>query len=402
MILRAFRPMMAFLLILLLAVHGAVPQASAYVFNRTVSASGGCPQPDRQHFDASTRIDRRWSTSFSTSVQNVFTQDTTPIGRITEIHTAIENSFAVWAGVGTALNSTSFDFLQQTVSSDCDSFDGLNMICFNDEPGAFATGVLAFTRNNVADRLPYSAGAKSAVFVGQILDSDILFRPGDSSSTFATRNALPQNPGRYDLESVLTHEIGHMLGFSHSSVVRAMMYPFAPPRGTFTGTRCPSPPGAPCDLPLADDDRAGLRVLYPNPSDPNVGVISGRVLPANPISNLSAPQPVPGPPTGIFGAHVVALDAQTGAVVAGTVGGWSCNAANPQPVSFDGTYVIGGLPVNRNYKLYVEPLDDPTRAVHIELALRGICGSNPAICSVPKDSSNNPVVNTNFVTTVKP
>ena len=113
----------------------------------------------------------------------------------------------------------------------------------------------------------------------------------------------------FDMESILTHEMGHALGFSHSAVWSAMMFPFAPTVGTFSGIR-PSQ-GQP-DAPLGEDDRTGLRVLYPDPSDTlHVGAIRGHILNANPLSLPASPRGV----TGVFGSHVVAVDAATGAGV---------------------------------------------------------------------------------------
>ncbi len=90
------------------------------------------------------------------------------------------------------------------------------------------------------------------------------FNPSGSMGTFATPAALASTPTAYDFESLMIHELGHTLGFSHSAVLAAMMYPFAPAPGTFSGTRpTPQQPGAP----LGEDDRTGLRVLYPDPSD---------------------------------------------------------------------------------------------------------------------------------------
>jgi len=74
-------------------------------------------------------------------------------------------------------------------------------------------------------------------------------------------------------------------------------------------------------------------------------------VPANPLSLPAAPPGV----TGIFLAHVVAIDSSSGAVVAGSLGGWSCQA--PGPSQFDGSYEIDGLAVGRSYNLYVEPLN---------------------------------------------
>jgi hypothetical protein len=50
------------------------------------------------------------------------------------------------------------------------------------------------------------------------------------------------------------------------------------------------------------------------------------------------------------GAHLVAVDADTGGVIAGTLAGWSCDPANA-PTHFDGSFDIERLPVGRNYNL---------------------------------------------------
>jgi hypothetical protein len=54
--------------------------------------------------------------------------------------------------------------------------------------------------------------------------------------------------------------------------------------------------------------------------------------------------------TGIFGTEVVALDAETGAVGAATLGGWTCDPANP-PAVFDGSFRLERLPGPRSYKI---------------------------------------------------
>src|SRR6267142_5501793 len=49
--------------------------------------------------------------------------------------------------------------------------------------------------------------------------------------------------------------------------------------------------------PLADDDRTGLRILYPDSKDVvHIGSIQGRILPANPLSLPTSPPHV----TGLF------------------------------------------------------------------------------------------------------
>ncbi|MBI1750813.1 MAG: matrixin family metalloprotease [Acidobacteria bacterium] len=381
------------------------PSAEAYVLNRNIqgAAPGSCPVPQR--FAATTPgiVDRRWSTSLSVSPQTVFTDVSgiiPPETPVQQIDRAIRNSFDVWTSVGTSLTPASLGaaLTQISTQSACNFSDGLNSICFNQSDPAFTTGVLAFTRVNSWDALGFVLGTNPpTTIIGEIVDADIYFRT-DGALTFATREALAAHQNSFDLESVMIHELGHWFGFSHSAVLRAMMYPFAPPQGTFTGgVRCPTP-NTGCDLPLADDDRAGLRVLYPNPADPNVGTISGFILPANPSMSLAGlPSPAPGRSvTGIFGAHVVAVDAATGAVVAGTFGGWSCNPAN-LPSQFDGFYKIEGLPVGRSYKIFVEPLDSPTDASDIQNAIDALCWQ-----VAKNDVCTPPAVNTNFTTKIKP
>jgi hypothetical protein len=305
--------------------------------------------------------------------------------------------------VGTSLNAASYQNLIRIttpVGNDCTASDGLNTICFA-QSASFGSGVLAFATSITSDILGETFGPKQSQFIGQILDSDILFNP---ASNFATPTALPGNQTAFDLESVLIHELGHFFGFSHSGVMRAMMFPFAPRQGQFLGDR---PTQQVPDGPLSEDDRAGLRVIYPNPADPNKGSISGRILPANPISLVLADQPTPGPMTGIHGAHVVAVDADTGAVIAGTLGGWSCDP-NAPPTQFDGTYIIEGLPVGtaqnpRRYKVFAEPFDSPVVDSNIRGALVDLCRSDvPTPCTVPRNSQNQATVNTRFVTKVKP
>ncbi len=374
------------------------PSAHAYVLNRTIPASpGGCPQLNRMPSTTSS-VDRRWNPTLNA---NILTTSSLSL-RIDEVENIVRASFDVWTSVGTSLQPNSLASLVRISSpgpNDCSSQDGRNSICFA-QSASFSTGVLAFTTSVTSDIVPENFGPKTSSFFGQILDSDILFNPGE---TFATPTAL--NSSAYDMESVLIHELGHFFGFSHSGVLRAMMYPFAPFKGAFTGDR-PSP--ATPSGPLADDDRAGLRVLYPNSADPNVGTISGFILPANPLSLTILTPPAPNRPfTGVFGTHVVAVDADTGAVVAGTLGGWSCDPAD-LPVRFDGFYKIEGLPVSRNYKIFVEPLDGPTDNGDIRIALFDLCRNDvPKPCTLqtevlPNDISPSPIIHKNFTTKIKP
>ena len=315
------------------------PPAEAYLIDTTIPQAGGCPAFDRWNLSVASPLDRRWSTSLPLGPPTLVTVATLgTAAQLSEIEQVITDSFGAWSGVtGTTFNATTFPGLiapltRVTAASSCSNdaesnVDGLNTICFNQSSMGFSSGVLAFTRVITANAPGVSVGTSGpAAFAGQILDADTLFRP-DGQATFATPAALASSPGAYDLESLLAHEIGHWFGFDHSAVWRALMFPFAPPPGQFLGSR---PTVEAPDGPLSDDDRTGIRVLYPDPNDTvNVGAIRGRVLPANPFALAAIPAPSSGGSvTGIFGAHVVAVDTDTGAVIAGTLGGWSCDASS--------------------------------------------------------------------------
>jgi hypothetical protein len=382
----------------------SVLPVEGYLLDSTVPQEGGCPAYDRWNLSLASPLNRRWSTSLPLAPQTVLTiaaEGTS--GQIAEVEEAISDSFGAWSGVtGTIFNATAYPGLigplgTVSAANSCTNdqetnVDGLNTICFNESSMGFTSGVLAFTRVITANAPGASIGAGSpATFAGQILDADTLFR-NDGQATFATPGALatPQGQGAYDLESLLTHEIGHWFGFDHSAVWRAIMFPFAPPPGQFLGAR---PTAQAPDGPLADDDRAGIRLLYPDPDDTvNVGAIRGHVLPANPFALAAFPAPSAGAAvTGIFGAHVVAVDADTGAVIAGTLGGWSCNSATSS-LRFDGSFDIERLPVEHSYMIYAEPLVGLATPGDFSDALNDLCGSGgEAECATPAvDTNFNP------------
>jgi hypothetical protein len=383
----------------------AGPAAQAYSFNMIVpdvrqpaAVSGGSACPVRaHHLTAPGSIAVQWSTALSTNPVTILTQNQTASGQLTEIEHAIGQTLAVWAGVsGTALVPATFSLLTRTATQNACGSDGLSTICFDQADMAFTPGVLAFTRIITTDRLGVQVGSSAvSTQLGQILDADIYFNPSDSNVTFATPQELPAAPKAYDFESVLAHEMGHFLGFSHSAVWNAMMFPFAPAPGTISGTR---PTAQQPDAPLGDDDRTGLRVLYPDPADTvHVGSIIGKISPANPLALPAFPPGV----TGIFGTHVVAVDNATGAAVGSIIGGWSCTV--PGPTLFDGTYEIDGLAVGSNYTVYAEALNGAVDPSQFSNATATLC-RNPMTDAgwPPLQACVVPAVNTSFTTRTRP
>jgi matrixin len=391
----------------LAAIYGlwTAPPAQAYAFNeivpdvrQPVAISGGSACPVKAHqLTAAASIAERWSTALGTNPVTIITLDQTTTGRLSEIEQVITAALGVWTGVsGTTLLPGSLAPLTRVSAATSCGSDGVNSICFDQSDMAFTPGVLAFTRVITADKIGAQLGSgPAATQLGQILDADIYFNPGDSHVTFATPAALGANQTAYDLESVLTHELGHILGFSHSAVWNAMMFPFAPAPGTITGTR---PSVQQPDAPLGEDDRTGLRVLYSDPADTvHTGSIAGRILPANVLSLPSAPPGV----TGIFGSQVVAVDATSGAVIGATIGGWSCAA--PGPAQFDGSYEIERLPVGHSYTVYAEPLNGVVDPSQISNATATLC-RNPTTDAgwPPLQGYVVPEVNVSFTTRTFP
>jgi hypothetical protein len=384
------------------------PTASGYLIQTTVPQAGGCPQFDRWNISPAAPLNRRWSTSLPLAPTTMLTAAASGTSaQFTEIEQAITASFGAWTGVtGTTLNATAYpgeiaplaraSSANSCINDEESNADGLDSICFNQASMGFTSGVLAFTVIITADAPGASVGAsQTAAFAGQILEADTLFR-NDGQATFATPAGLatPQGQGAYDLESLLIHELGHWFALDHSAVWRSIMWPYAPPPGQFLGQR---PTAQAPDGPLADDDRTAIRMLYPDSNDAvDIGAIRGQVLAANPFALATIPAPSAGRSvTGILGASVVAVDAATGAVIAGTLGGWSCNAASPPP-QFDGSFDIERLPVGHSYLIYAEPIVGLAQPSDFGIALGDLCPSGVApACTTPE-------VNTNFNPRIRP
>jgi hypothetical protein len=179
---------------------------------------------------------------------------------------------------------------------------------------------------------------------GNITEADVAINPlstridpntGQEVGSFFSTDGTT---GSYDLESTLTHEIGHLLGLEHSGVVGATMQPRQGTNGTYNlpnfTTRS-----------LSTDDVAGVRAIY-GPHG-GLGSIAGTVT-------YSSGAPA-------FGAHVFAEDAVTGRVVAGNV------------ALSNGGYRIDSLPPGQ-YKVVAEFLDEPVLADQVGSNAGGYSG----------------------------
>jgi len=219
--------------------------------------------------------------------------------------TAIRGAIAAWNGTdGTLAHLVENTDPAQQARSDWQS-NSLHSVLFDedDDSGYFpiGSGIVAIT--------PIWFGSN-----GSITDADVLFN--GSAYQFTTASA----PGRYDVQDVATHELGHLLGLDHSPWAGATMYPFVDP--TVLLHRSPS-----------QDDLHGLRAMYP--SGP-----SARIR-----GTLRHPNARP-----VKGAQVVALDAA----------GRPCAGALSSNV---GAWTLYGLDPG-SYSVYAMPVDGPVTAYH--------------------------------------
>ena len=226
------------------------------------------------------------------------------------------SSFAAW----TAVPNTAFSVARGSDSARTSpGMDSQNLICFvcaADFSGM--DGSLAITLTTTATSVGADDGRGGKTqFVGQILDADILFNP---SVAFSTDGSAAGQ----DLQTVATHEIGHLFGLDHSAVVHAMMFPYAPDN----------------EHRLAYDDAAAIATLYPAAQAVPPFAIAGTVR-----LNGAA----------VFGAHVFA-ESQT------AVEAFSAFNLRKSPIAgmsmTDGSYRIEGVPAD-SYVITAEPLDLP-------------------------------------------
>src|SRR5688500_5448498 len=229
-----------------------------------------------------------------------------------DLRAAVERATATWSAVESA--QVRFEF-QGMTSAVPDAVDGRTTIGFLDRPD-----------------LEQVLGATSFMIDttdGAIVEADIFF-----NSRFAWSVSASGTPGRVDLESVALHELGHLLGLSHSAIGEtertgsgnrrvtasgSVMFPIAMSSGTIA------------ERVLHADDIAGMSDLYPSPSVVyGTGSIVGRVTKNG---------------QGVVGAHVIAFNPESGVLI----GNFSLNA--------QGDFVIARLPPGP-YVLRVEPVDD--------------------------------------------
>jgi len=243
-----------------------------------------------------------------------FVNDTTTVPGVapTDFAAAAGRAFDTWQGLPTA--SITYQFGGYVSAQPLDD-DGISTLGFLDRPDL--------------DRVLASTDFLVDSTTGELLESDIFFNAAYPWST-----APAGETGRFDVQTIALHEIGHLSGLGHSALGEtelradggrtviadeAVMFPIAFAPGNISN-RTPKA-----------DDVAGLSDLYPDDGfNDRTGSISGRVTKNG---------------QGVFGAHVVAFDPVNGTLVANFT------------LNSQGAFSIAGLSPGPHV-IRVEPVDD--------------------------------------------
>jgi len=217
---------------------------------------------------------------------------------------AIQNAIAAWNEVGgTTAHMREVISSAQRNRTDWESND-LHMILFDEDnsSGFFPEGSATVA---VTPVWFYSSG--------RISDADVLFN--GRGFEFTTSGEA----GKFDVQDVATHELGHLMGLDHSGWAGASMYPYVDQDVTLHRS-------------LSLDEVGGLRHAYPG----------------GPFARITGAVVREQGGSAVAGAHVVVRDS-------------SGRPARSFLTDNSGVFTIYGLDPG-DYSLYVDPLDQPVSA----------------------------------------
>ena len=235
-----------------------------------------------------------------------------------QLQQAVGRALSSWSSLPDVPVSSQFVGFTQSAPL---SGDGMTVIGFQNRPD----------QDRVLGSTSFTVDAVS----GKVIEADIFL-----NSIFPWSVADGGESGRQDVESIALHELGHLFGLGHSALgeteliaggrrvlgAESIMFPIAFSAGYVNR------------IPHADDI-AGLSDLYGTDHFRSAtGSITGRVT-----KNGS----------GVLGAHIVAFNPTTGALVGGFT------------LAQDGAFTIGGLEPGLQI-IRAEPLDDGDVASFID------------------------------------
>lgn len=282
-----------------------------------ISASSYAPQ----YLEEKNNLKLRWKPgTIPISISSSLTRANPNIEAESDVLGAIRRSLQSWEKV----SNVDFEEIasdKQTVSPTGNFGDGVSLITIAQTPENF----LMFGED------AEEASAITRVFFnkkGVITEADIVLNP---YQRFSTDGSV----GTFDLESTLTHEIGHLLGLEHSFVMGATMHAHQGKNGVYNLANFSS-------RTLAEDDITAVRSLYgTNAGDEGCcGAINGKLF----LVNGKAAR----------NYQVWAEEVSVGKIAAGVL------------TETDGSFRIEGLR-NGNYRIYAQRApDDAEKSFSIE------------------------------------
>ncbi|HEX8264696.1 MAG TPA: matrixin family metalloprotease [Pyrinomonadaceae bacterium] len=235
-----------------------------------IFASFAVPRAYEPQFaDAGGKIPLRWKSgaTITLAVSNSLKQAPN-IKSGSDISGAIERSLAAWEQAA----NIKFNLIwtdKTGINAANSEGDGTSLLTIASAPENLAS---------FAGEASELAGRTRVFFTkrGLLSEADIALNPQQQFSTDGS-------PETFDLQATVTHEIGHLLGLSHTDVLGATMHPQQGKNGIY---------GLPAFAPrtLSDDDRAGIRMLYGGKTDAVdcCGTIAGTLSTGSgkPLTNL--------------------------------------------------------------------------------------------------------------------
>lgn len=202
----------------------------------------------------------RWKTGvIRIAISTSLLRESSNIKRDSDVAGAVRRSIATWGAIANVeFQLTNSE--KQSASPAGIAGDGISLITIAQTP----ENVLLFAKD------PENAAATTRVFFGRrgaITEADIVLNPYQQFSTDGTL-------GSFDLESTLTHEIGHLLGLPHSPVLGSTMNANYGRNGVFGLQNFSS-------RTLSADDVAASRAIYGARDDEDecCGIVEGRISP---------------------------------------------------------------------------------------------------------------------------
>jgi hypothetical protein len=269
-----------------------------------------------QFIDDANTIRLRWKTAtVRIALSNSLTVQNPNIKPGSDVAGAIQRSLEAWENAANIKFQISWTD-RQSLSPAGNAGDGVNLITIAQTP----ENLLFFGSE------AYEIPGRTRTFFnrkGAITEADVVLNPYQQ---FSTDGSI----GTFDLQAVLTHEIGHLLGLDHSFIIGATMNEHQGKNGVYNLPAYHS-------RTLAEDDVAGIRSLYgANDAEENCcGTIGGKLS----VSGKAAK-----------GFQVWAEETASGRVIAGVI------------TNADGSFRIEGLSQGE-YEIYSQKSGFSTRSL---------------------------------------